>query len=76
MLVTPVLYEDDSIGVLSLYVDRPHRFNDDEKLIARALRGSWCDRRYKMLDYTVEYLIPRKALRKSERLTTLGTLGS
>ena len=22
MLVTPVLYEDDSIGVLSLYVDR------------------------------------------------------
>jgi GAF domain-containing protein len=37
MLVTPVVYEDISIGVLSLYVDRSHRFNDDETLIARAL---------------------------------------
>ena len=32
MLVTPVVYEEEPIGVLSLYVDRPHRFNDDEKL--------------------------------------------
>ena len=37
MLVTPVVYEDNPIGVLSLYVDRSHRFNDDETLIARAL---------------------------------------
>ena len=37
MLVTPVVYEDEAIGLLSLYVDRKHRFNDDERLIVRAL---------------------------------------
>ena len=37
MLVTPVVYEDEPIGLLSLYVDRKHRFNDDERLIVRGL---------------------------------------
>jgi GAF domain-containing protein len=37
MLVTPVVYEDEPIGLLTLYVDRSHRYNDDERLIARAL---------------------------------------
>ena len=37
MLVTPVVYEDEPIGLITLYVDRSHRFNDDERLIARAL---------------------------------------
>jgi GAF domain-containing protein len=42
MLVTPVVYEDEPIGLLTLYVDRSHRYNDDERLIARALGGFRC----------------------------------
>ena len=37
MLVTPVVYEEEPIGLITLYVDRSHRFNDDERLIAKAL---------------------------------------
>ena len=37
MLVTPVVYESEPIGLLTLHVDRKHRFNDDERMIARAL---------------------------------------
>ena len=37
MLVTPVVYEDVPIGLLALYTKKSHRFNDDERLIARAL---------------------------------------
>ena len=37
MLVTPVVYEDEPIGLITLYMDYSHRFNDDERLIARAL---------------------------------------
>ena len=37
MLVTPVVYEDEPIRLITLYMDYSHRFNDDERLIARAL---------------------------------------
>jgi len=75
MLVTPVLYEDDSIGVLSLYVDRPHRFNDDEKLIARALAdlGAIAVQNARLYGRVFD---SEESLRKSERLTTLGTLAA
>ena len=34
MLVTPVVYEEEPIGLL-LIIDISHRFNDDERLIAK-----------------------------------------
>ena len=37
MLVTPVVFEDVPIGLITHYLDRPHRFHDDERMIARAL---------------------------------------
>ena len=75
MLVTPVVYEDRPIGVLSLYVDRPHRFNDDEKLIARALAdlGAIAVQNARLYGRVFE---SEESLRKSERLTTLGTLAA
>ena len=75
MLVTPVVYEDRPIGVLSLYVDRSHRFNDDEKLIARALAdlGAIAVQNARLYGRVFE---SEESLRKSERLTTLGTLAA
>jgi len=75
MLVTPVVYEEDAIGVLSLYIDRPHRFNDDEKLIARALAdlGAIAVQNTRLYGRVFD---SEESLRKSERLTTLGTLAA
>ena len=75
MLVTPVVYEENPIGVLSLYVDRPHRFNDDETLIARALAdlGAIAVQNARLYGRVFD---SEESLRKSERLTTLGTLAA
>ena len=75
MLVTPVVYEDDAIGVLSLYIDRTHRFNDDERLIARALSdlGAIAVQNARLYGRVFD---SEESLRKSERLTTLGTLAA
>lgn len=75
MLVTPVVYEDNPIGVLSLYVDRSHRFNDDETLIARALAdlGAIAVQNARLYGRVFD---SEESLRKSERLTTLGTLAA
>ena len=75
MLVSPVVYKDDPIGVLSLYLDSQHRFNDDEKLIARALAdlGAIAVQNAKLYGRVFD---SEESLRKSERLTTLGTLAA
>ena len=75
MLVTPVVYEDEPIGLITLYVDRSHRFNDDERLIARALAdlGAIAIQNARLYDRVFS---SEEILRKSERLTTLGTLAA
>tara|TARA_B100000282_G_scaffold296790_1_gene280091 strand:- start:2220 stop:3926 length:1707 start_codon:yes stop_codon:yes gene_type:complete len=75
MLVSPVVYKDDPIGVLSLYLDSQHRFNDDEKLIARALAdlGAIAVQNARLYGRVFD---SEESLRKSERLTTLGTLAA
>lgn len=75
MLVTPVVYEDKAIGLLSLYVDRKHRFNDDEKLIVRALAdlGAIAVQNARLYGRVFS---SEESLRKSERLTTLGTIAA
>ena len=75
MLVTPVVYEEDAIGVLSLYIERQYRFNDDEKLIARALAdlGAIAVQNTRLYGRVFD---SEESLRKSERLTTLGTLAA
>ena len=75
MLVTPVVCEDEPIGLITLYVDRSHRFNDDEKLIARALAdlGAIAIQNARLYGRVFS---SEESLRKSERLTTLGTLAA
>ena len=75
MLVTPVVYEDEPIGLITLYINRSHRFNDDEKLIARALAdlGAIAIQNARLYD---RVFTSEESLRKSERLTTLGTLAA
>ena len=75
MLVTPVVYEEEPIGLLSLYVDRNHRFNDDERLILRALAdlGAIAIQNARLYGRVFS---SEESLRKSERLTTLGTLAA
>ena len=74
MLVTPVVYEDEAIGLLSLYVDRKHRFNDDERLIVRALAdlGAIAVQNARLYGR----VFSSEESMKSERLTTLGTLAA
>lgn len=75
MLVTPVVYEEKPIGLLSLYIDRKHRFNDDEQMIVRALAdlGAIAIQNARLYARVFD---SEESMRKSERLTTLGTLAS
>ena len=75
MLVTPVLYEDNPIGLLTLYVDRKLRFNDDERMIVRALAdlGAIAIQNARLYARVFD---SEESMRKSERLTTLGTLAA
>ena len=72
MLVTPVVYEEEPIGLITLYMDYSHRFNDDERLIARALAdlGAIAIQNARLYGRVFS---SEESLRKSERLTTLGT---
>jgi signal transduction histidine kinase len=75
MLSCPIQYEQEVIGVLNIYTDYPHRFNDGEKRIfetlaslsAAAIRNAELYRRIFQSEET---------LRRSERLTTLGLLSA
>jgi len=75
MLVTPVVFEDVPIGLLTHYVDRPHRFHDDEQMIARALAdlGAIAIENARLYGRVFD---SEESMRKSERLTTLGTLAA
>ncbi|GAB5562151.1 MAG: hypothetical protein SynsKO_37980 [Synoicihabitans sp.] len=75
LLATPLLMDKQVIGVLAVFTDRIHRFNDDEKrllgalssLAAVALQNSRLYARVFQSEAT---------LRKNEQLTTLGLLAA
>ena len=75
MLVTPVIFEDAPIGLLVHYIDSPHRFHDDEQMIARALAdlGAIAIENARLYGRVFD---SEESMRKSERLTTLGTLAA
>ena len=75
MLVTPVIYEEVPIGLVTHYLDRPHRFHDDERMIARALAdlGAIAIENARLYERVFD---SEESMRKSERLTTLGTLAA
>ena len=75
MLVTPVLYEERPIGLLALYADRKRRFNDDERMIVRALAdlGAIAVQNANLYARVFD---SEESMRKSERLTTLGAMAA
>ena len=75
MLVTPVIFEDVPIGLITHYTDQSHRFHDDEQMIARALAdlGAIAIENARLYGRVFE---SEESMRKSERLTTLGTLAA
>ena len=75
MLVTPVVFEDAPIGLITHYLDRPHRFHNDERMIARALAdlGAIAIENARLYGRVFD---SEESMRKSERLTTLGTLAA
>ena len=75
MLVTPVIFEDVPIGLITHYIDRPHRFHDDERMIARALAdlGAIAIENASLYGRVFD---SEESMRKSERLTTLGTIAA
>ncbi len=75
MLCTPLVYEEQVIGVLNAYTSVPYRFSNTEKQVFGALAdiGAFAIENSKL--YT-RIMDSENLLRQSERLTTLGTLAS
>ena len=75
MLITPIVYEKEVIGVLNVYTSVRHRFSDTEKQIFRALAdmGAFAIENSKLYSRIID---SEDTLRNSERLTTLGLLSA
>jgi len=75
MLAVPLSYEGESLGVLAVFLDRVHRFDNDEKRLCAALASlgavAWQNARLYARVFRSE-----ESLRKNERLTTLGLLAA
>ena len=75
VVATPMLFEGEVLGVLAIYTDHIHRFDNDEKRLCAALASLGAvalqnARLYARVFQTED------ALRKNERLTTLGLLAA
>jgi signal transduction histidine kinase len=75
LLAAPLVYEGESIGVLGVFTDKPHRFNNDEKRLLGALASLGAVAIQNSRLYTRVFQ-SEESLRKSERLTTLGLLAA
>lgn len=75
MLVTPIIFQNEVIGVLNTYTDEMHRFSNDEKQIALALAdlGAMTLENARLYEKT---FASEEILRKNEKLTTLGLLSA
>lgn len=75
MLSCPIQFENEVIGVLNIYTDHPHRFNDGEKRIFETLASLSAAAILNAQLYQRVFQSEEK-LRRSEKLTTLGLLSS
>ena len=75
LLAAPLLYEGEAMGVLAVFTERPHRFNNDEKRLLGALAslGAVAIQNSRLYARVFE---SEEALRKNDRLTTLGLLAA
>lgn len=75
MLVTPIIFQKQIIGVINVYFKSKHRFSNDEKkvLLALADLGAITLENARLYEKTFK---SEETLRKNEKLTTLGLLSA
>lgn len=75
VLSTPMIFEGEVLGVVSIFTDRPHRFDNDEKRLCAAL-ASLAAVALQNARLYARVFQSEDVLRKNERLTTLGLLAA
>ena len=75
MLVTPIIFQEQVIGVINIYFKLKHRFSNDEKKVSLALAdlGAISLENARLYEKTFK---SEEILRKNEKLTTLGLLSA
>jgi signal transduction histidine kinase len=75
VLATPLIFEGEVLGVLAVFTDRTHRFDNDEKRLCAALASLGAVALQNSRLYARVFQ-SEDVLRKNERLTTLGLLAA
>lgn len=75
VLATPMLFEGEVLGVLAVFTDRVHRFDNDEKRLCAACASLGAVALQNARLYARVFQ-SEDVLRKNERLTTLGLLAA
>lgn len=75
VLATPMLFEGEVLGVVAIFTDRIHRFDNDEKRLGAALASLGAVALQNARLYARVFQ-SEDVLRKNERLTTLGLLAA
>ena len=75
VLASPLIYENEVIGVLAVFTDHVHRFNNDEKRLCAALASLGAVALLNTRLYARVFQ-SEESLRKHEQLTTLGLLAA
>jgi len=75
MLSSPIVFDDDVIGVLNVYTKRPHRFNNDERKVFATLASLGAVAIQNVRLYA-RIFATEESLRRNEQLTTLGMLSA
>ena len=75
VLATPLVYEGEVFGVLAVFTDRVHRFDNDEKRLCAVLAslGAVAIQNARLYARIFQ---SEESLRKNEQLTTLGLLAA
>jgi signal transduction histidine kinase len=74
-LLTPLIFEGEALGVLAVFTDRPHRFDNDEKRVCATLASLGAVALQNARLYARVFR-SEETLRKQEQLTTLGLLAA
>lgn len=75
LLAVPMFWENEAVGVLCVFTDHPHRYNNDEKRLLSAFSSLAAVTLQNSRLYTRVFQ-SEDTLRKNEQLTTLGLLAA
>ncbi len=75
ILAVPLHWENEPIGILAVFTDHPHRYNNDEKRLLAAF-GSLAAVTLQNSHLYTRVFQSEETLRKNEQLTTLGLLAA